>query len=159
MNFTIEPMDEDAAREILAWHYEAPHDFYNADPAELEEDVEVFTNPAHHYYTIQDELWGIAGFCYFGADAQVRGGSYPEEYLDIGIALRPELVGRGFGGGFFRAVLEFAKVTFPAQGLRATVASFNLRAIHICLAQGFERIAEFSRLEDGQQFVILRLRV
>lgn len=155
MKFIFQPMDEAKAREILAWRYEPPYDFYNAPPEELESDLAAFLDSSHHYYYVVNEEGDLIGFCYFGPDAQVMGGCYPEGPLDIGVGIKPSLTGQGLGEPFSQAVFDFARLKFQAEQLRATVAKFNHRALRLCTQLGFKVSAEFSHPINQQAFVIL----
>jgi hypothetical protein len=60
---------------------------------------------------------GQIGFCCFGPDAQLRGGDYHEPALDVGLGLRPDLVGKGL------------EVAFPASA--SLTLSLSLYLSHI----------------------------
>ena len=97
-----------------------------------------------------DEAGALVGFACFGTDARVPGFAYDDDALDVGVGLRPDLVGRGHGVAFVRAVLELRS---PAA-YRVTVAAFNARALRLCAALGFREVARFDGPETA--FVVLR---
>src|SRR5688572_4248281 len=83
MQFTIDRMSEDDAREIAGWSYEKPYDVYNIRPDELGVILQSFLEPsnAYHAFRVVGEL---VGFCCFGPDARVAGGEYIEDgVLDV----------------------------------------------------------------------------
>ena len=47
--------------------------------------------------------------CSFGIDAQVPGGDYSAQALDVGLGLRPDHTGQGLGVTFLGAILAFAQ--------------------------------------------------
>lgn len=94
-------------------------------------------------------------FCCFGADAQVPGGDYSKHALDIGLGLRPDLTGLGHGLDYVRTVIEFGIMRFKPGILRATIASFNLRAQKVWIASGFRECQRFERESDDLEFVVL----
>src|SRR5579884_792904 len=103
--FTIEPMTEATAREMLSWRYEAPYDFYNSDPESVEEDVAEALEGSQ--YSVRDARGELVGFLAFGECAQVpgghRAGAYTgEDVVDIGLGMRPDLTGKGLGLPFMR---------------------------------------------------------
>src|SRR5206468_9220263 len=64
---------------------------------------------SYRYQAVRDEDGELVGFCTFGEDARVAGYIYPDDALDIGVGMRPDLVGRGLGLAFTREVLDFAR--------------------------------------------------
>lgn len=143
MELTIHPITATEAREILAWRYGPPYDFYNSHPEELEQDLRGFLDPAMAYSSIRDDNGALAGFCCLGEDAQVPGGDYSEDALDIGMGLRPDLTGRGKGGEVLEAVLAYAREQRRSGRFRVTIAAFNQRARRLCERAGFVEEGEF----------------
>ena len=100
--YLFRPTNEEDAREIAAWRYEAPYDFYER---------------RRGYYAV---LSGgeLVGFCY-GLGGQLPGFDYPGDgCIDIGLGLRPDLTGKGLGLKFIRAGLQFGRRRFslPPSG-------------------------------------------
>ena len=148
-------IEEEDARLFARWHYEPPYSFYDhPDP----EDIRGFMEPENHYYSIRDESGELVGFCCYGIDARVPGGDYSEaSLLDVGLGMRPDLTGRGLGANLLAAILGFGKVTFPSEGFRLTVASFNQRAIRVYESAGFRASQRFTSLglRPGIEFVVM----
>lgn len=144
MEFTFSPMDREAALDILAWRYPPPYDVYglDADPAQREGNVTFMLDPTNRFYVMR-EGGQLVAFCTFGAAAQVPGGEYGGDCLDIGFGLRPELTGQGHGQLYVSAVIRFACRAFLPLSLRVTVAEFNLRAFRVWQKLGFEPVARF----------------
>jgi RimJ/RimL family protein N-acetyltransferase len=155
MGYAFAPVDRAAAEAIARWRYEGPYARYDGDPAS----VETLLRPDHRVHAVRDERGDLVGFCSFGEDGRVPGYAYPDHALDIGAGMRPDLVGRGLGEGFLRAVIEFADRAFAPGATRVTVAAFNRRALRVCLALGFREDARFARAgSDGDEFVVLTRR-
>ena len=154
MKFAFTQMNEADAREILAWRYEAPYDFYNTEPAELEKNVELITDQQNMYYALRNESGELIAYYCFGREAEIEGGDYSENAVDIGGGSRPEMTGSGFGGTFIKVGLDFAAVLFGPNTIRATVAAFNLRALKMCENAGFESVQRFRGPKDTE-FVVL----
>ena len=148
-------MDEAKARAILAWHYEEPYSFYNPNPAELEKDLQVLTDPDNQYYALSDENGALVAYYCFGREAQVIDGDYSDEALDIGGGVRPYLTGCGFGSTFMHAGLNFGQDKFAPRTFRITVAAFNHRALRLCEKMGFLAVQRFRREQDGREFIVL----
>ena len=154
--FRFEVMTEANARAALNWHYDPPYDFYNHDPVKLDELIlSSFLNPAYHYYSVLDEQDILIAFRCFGEDAQVPGGDYSADALDMGGGLRPDLTGHGIGPQIMLAAMQFARTEFLPRAFRATIAQFNLRARRACEKVGYVFQQEFIATHSGTPFVIL----
>ena len=154
--FKFRIMNEPNARTALSWRYAPPYDFYNHDPAKLDELIfSSFLNPAYHYYSVFDERDILIAFRCFGEDAQVPGGDYSADALDMGGGLRPDLTGRGLGPQILRAAMDFARAEYSPRAFRATIAEFNLRAQRACERVGYVFAQRFVAAHNGIPFVIL----
>jgi RimJ/RimL family protein N-acetyltransferase len=151
-------MDEAAARDIIAWRYEAPYDVYNLGLEDEEQVVSCFLDPANAYYAIFGRQRTLAAYCCFGAEGQVPGGDYSDSALDMGLGVRPDLTGQGLGGTFVGAILRFAQGELAPAAFRVTVAEFNERALRVWKRAGFQPAQRFKRTFDGMPFVVLTRR-
>jgi len=126
-------MTKDHAVEILNWRYSPPYEMYNEE-ASAEGVAEFLT-----YIAIVDQEDHLVGFYCTGQSAQVPKGHdfgvYQKACLDIGLGMKPELTGKGFGNEFLTFILD----QLEADSLRLTVAKFNQRAIRLYEAFGFKR--------------------
>jgi len=147
------PTDEASAREFLKWKYEAPYEVYNYSPGRFEEDLTYHTDPANNLYSmyLDDEL---VGYCSYGRDAQVPGGDYSEEALDIGMMIKPELTGQGQGSNYANTVIKNGISKYQPRKLRVTILATNLRAIRVWEKNGFHKTQSFERASDQIGFVI-----
>ena len=157
MSYIFNKMDEISARAILGWRYDPPYDIYNLPSDEVENVVQYMMDPQNAYSSITDEQGELVAYCCFGREAQVPGGDYRSDALDIGMGVVPELTGRGFGHEFINSVLDFAGTTFAPHMYRVTVAEFNKRALRVWEKAGFQRAERFQRDRDKRPFVILVL--
>jgi len=133
MSYLFEPMSDEDARAIAAWHYEPPYDFYDwtADPDDLAELLDP-DQRRDRYFAVRDGLGELIGFfaCHRDDDA-----------VEIGLGLRPDLTGRRRGLPFLLACLEFARRRYGSvQTFRLAVAAFNERAIRVYERAGFRQI-------------------
>jgi [ribosomal protein S18]-alanine N-acetyltransferase len=149
-------MNDEEARAIVSWRYEAPYDFYDMakDPEGLEE---LLGTPERRrgYYAVRagDEL---VGFFSFGPGGQLPSFDYPDDgSLDVGLGLRPDLTGRGLGLEFLLAGLEFGRRHFAPAGFRLAVATFNERAIQVYERAGFRRVEIFTHHTNGGEYPFL----
>ncbi|MBP2242756.1 RimJ/RimL family protein N-acetyltransferase [Cytobacillus eiseniae] len=147
MQLFMQKMNERLAIEILNWKYEAPYNFYNNELTsdsikELLEET---------FYAVVDQNNQLVGFFCIGKPARVpigsQYGAYADDFIDIGLGLKPELTGQGHGFPFFSFVLTFVRNTYHDIPIRLTVAKFNKRAIHLYEKIGFTKQIEFSNGE------------
>ena len=138
---TIRPMGDVEAEAIVGWRYDPPYDVYGIGEPDPDT-VRSLLLPENAYYAILQH-GGLIGFCCFGHEAQVPGGDYREDALDVGIGLRPDLTGQGLGGQILVAVLDVARQTFGAQPFRATIAAWNRRSIRTFEKLGFKQTHTF----------------
>lgn len=152
------PTDEASAREFLKWKYEPPYEIYNYMPEYIEEDLVYHLDPTNNIYSMyrEDEL---IGYCSYGRDAQVPGGDYSEEALDIGMMIKPELTGMGQGHNYANAVIQNGISKYNPKKLRVTILESNLRAIRVWEKKGFHKMHSFARERDQMNFVILMKNV
>ena len=155
MKINYRPSDEKSAREFLMWHYETPYDIYNCPHEDVEKYIQYNIDPANNVYAIFDQAGQLIAYCSYGKDAQVPGGDYSENALDIGMMVKPELTGRGMGSSFAREVIQNGLHKYTANKLRVTIAAFNKRAIRTWEKNGFQHKQNFKRRGNGMEFVIM----
>lgn len=133
--FVLKSMTEMAAREIAGWQYGGEYARYNTDPEDVEGAVRDFLDPSLDYWAVWHPDYGLAGFCCYGVEAHVPGGDYTESAIDVGLGLRPDLMGRGLG----RWVLDAVMAERADEGLpfRATVAAYTGRSRRLFEKAGF----------------------
>lgn len=150
MQLKIKPMTEERATDILGWKYEQPYNFYNNElTAEaLQEMLD------GSYYSLVDEQNALIGFFCTGANAQVsighQFGAYTEDFIDMGVGMHPNLVGKGNGFDFCAQVISFIRAESKDTPIRLTVATFNKRAIR--LYEKLEFISEKRFRTDSAEF-------
>lgn len=151
------PLTRRQAERIVDWSYDPPYEVYDLRP----EDLMALLIKEYRYHQVLDATGDLVGYCCYGEDARVPGGDYSRgepEVLDVGIGMRPDLVGQGLGRGFVRAVLDFARQAYQPQIFRATVADFNQRSLKTFRHLGFKETHHFTRTPDGMPFSQLERR-
>ena len=88
-------------------------------------------------------------------EGQVSGGHYSAEALDIGMGIRPDLIGQGRGKLYARAVARYGTNRYGANQLRVTIAAFNQRAQRVWRQLGFEQVEKFVKMVSGEEFVVM----
>jgi [ribosomal protein S18]-alanine N-acetyltransferase len=153
--YLFRPMNEEDAREIAAWRYEAPYDFYDMtnDP----EGLEKLLGPPERrrgYYAVLSGGELVGFFCY-SLGGQLPGFDYPGDgCIDIGLGLRPDLTGKGLGLKFIRAGLQFGRRRFslPPSG-SPSLPSTSARSGST--SAGFRRARVFGRSTNGGEHPFL----
>ncbi|MFB7140010.1 GNAT family N-acetyltransferase [Gottfriedia sp. NPDC056225] len=143
MQLSIREMTASYAIEIVNWRYVPPYDFYNIKSGKEELD-ELLNN---QYKVIIDQNENLVGFYCTGQAAHVPKGNefdvYNEKLIDIGIGVRPDLTGKGFGSQFFKFILGDIEDSTNHSAFRLTVAKFNSRAIRLYENFSFTKENEF----------------
>jgi [ribosomal protein S18]-alanine N-acetyltransferase len=80
----------------------------------------------------------LIGFFCVGAEARVSRLEEIGGILDLGWAMNPDWVGRGFGGLIGAGVLHAARNRFDSNQIRAMVQTLNERGIRVPTTLGFE---------------------
>jgi [ribosomal protein S18]-alanine N-acetyltransferase len=146
----ITPMTASYATDIVKWRYEPPYDCYDMTAI----DPDFLTSAESGFFALVDD-GELIGFRSFGADGQVPGGRYDSSALDTGGGLRPSLTGKGLGRSAISTGLEFGRMQFAPPAFRVTVATFNVRALHVVQALGFRAVDDFLASTDGGGYRIL----
>ncbi|MEA3510292.1 MAG: hypothetical protein U9R51_02550, partial [Actinomycetota bacterium] len=91
-------------------------------------------------------------------DAQVPGGNYGAEGIDIGLGVKPDQTGVGEGNRVVAAVVAHALGTFDPPQLRVTIATGNTRALRVWSGVGFSEVSRFAVTREAmgsREFAIL----
>ncbi|WP_102029313.1 GNAT family N-acetyltransferase [Salirhabdus sp. Marseille-P4669] len=142
------PMGQKDAERIAEWEYEEPYSFYNAKSDE--EDLELLLNPKARkdvYYSVYDQ-GELIGFYTFERN---------DPYVEIGLGLKPERTGNGFGKQFLQAGLQYAKSQFHQDAFALSVAAFNKRAIKVYEKAGFKQVKTFMQKTNGSEYEFVRM--
>lgn len=123
---TVRDLTDADLAEIATWAYDGPWGVYDSDGR---------LDPSLGYWAVADgDL--LVGFACLGEEARVPGLAAADGVLDVGVGMRPDLVGRGRGPELARAVLAFAAGRGAAR-LRAVVQDWNERSLRLLARQGF----------------------
>lgn len=135
-------MKQKDAETIAAWRYDPPYDFYDAD-ADHRDLAELLDarQRSDTYFSAFDQDGALIGYFGFVPAGEVVG---------VGVGLRPDLTGRGLGGTFLEAGLDYARRRFAPRRFRLVVAAFNARAITVYRRAGFIATRTYERETDGR---------
>jgi GNAT superfamily N-acetyltransferase len=143
-------------RDFATGRYEAPLDVYSITQT-VDEAVEYFSQVSTGCHVILSDN-ELAAFFTFGSDARVPGGDYSNPGLDIGLGVKPSLIGRGRGRRYVEAVVGFARETFDVEPLRVTIVAENQAALRVWSSAGFVETQRFHSPEvvmGSDVFVVL----
>ena len=147
------PLSMFDAQTIVAWRYAEEYSTYNLVSGDSELSVRYMVNPTNGYFAAYRST-ELIGFCSVGFDGQVPGGIYDESALDVGAGMRPDLTGKHRGSEFLRAVVSFVREQWDGAALRATIASWNTRALRAATNAGFVESARFIT-PDARTYIVL----
>jgi ribosomal-protein-alanine N-acetyltransferase len=128
MQLRIEPASDEVHALLRGWRYPPPYDFYDGD-------IDPPLNP-ERFFAALDADGRLVGFYYF---------EEKQPDLDYGLGLRPDLVGKGLGLGFFLAGLAYAREHYDPLRVFLHVAEFNERARLVYERAGFEVVSRHVR--------------
>ena len=133
MTFRLKPLRLADASAIGSWRYQPPYDVY---------DLERFPLYAAVVLRWWNTLWGYEVYGVWGDEGDLVGTFMftraDKGGVTLGLALRPDLTGKGLGLAFMQAGVDFARQRFSPTFLRLDVAEFNLRAIKVYERAGFQ---------------------
>src|SRR5919112_1793756 len=122
--------------DIAGWRYDDRWAVYDSDGP---------LDPGLGYWAVVDDVPSgdgtaerLVGFGCLGEDARVPGLTEADGVLDVGVGMRPDLVGQGLGPDFATTVLDFARQR-GATRLRAVVQDWNTRSLRLVERLGFVR--------------------
>jgi [ribosomal protein S18]-alanine N-acetyltransferase len=159
MRFTFRQLEKEHVLAILNWRYTSPYDYYNFDADTIQEDLRYLLDSKNAFCAILNLQEELEGYCSFGSDGQVPGGDYSREALDIGMGIRPDLVGHGRGRQYAQAVVRYGAHQYRVKHLRVTIAEFNKRAQRVWKQLGFEQVEKFVKIGSEEEFVIMACAV
>ena len=131
-HYTVRSTTQKDVLEICNWKYEEPYDLYNYPP----------------YETLVEQSWGIVNettreqeFCSLYKNNELIGifrFVVYQDYVSLGLSLKPAYCGKGFGNFFIKIILSEFKMRFSNRHLILKVRAFNKRAIRLYINNGFQ---------------------
>ena len=150
MKIGIQALTTCQAEVISSWVYEDEYSVYNHHKDFVKDCM-----GWRHFAFVSGE-GELLGYMCFGKEARIptlEENAYCDDFLDIGLHIRPDLTGKGLGELFLQTCIEHAS----CKPVRATIASFNKRAINLCVNAGFDVKQEVTHRNTGYKFTIVTL--
>lgn len=154
----VRPSTERDVREFAGWRYDPPYNTYDINES-LEEAIAYFLDPGTRCHTLH-EGDAVVGYCTYGHDAQVPGGDYRVDAVDVGLGVEPQRTGAGEGIRFVNAVVAHSIAAYDPSLLRVTIAAGNVRALRVWTRAGFSEASRFSATREimgSTDFAVLTL--
>ncbi len=145
----IRKLTQSDALEICHWHYDGIYSFYDME-ADLE-DYEAFIDEkrrSNHYSVFSDNL--LIG--YFNLEIN-------KDIIEMGLGMKPEMTGKGFGHRFVNLIIEFIISNFSVQKMTLSVACFNHRTIKVYKKCGFIEKETFKQKTNGGIYDFLKMEL
>jgi len=142
-------MAQEDAEAVAGWRYPEPFSFYDwtADQDDLAELLDADLR-GEAYFAVEDDEGQLVGYFSFKPEGRT---------LVVGLGLRPDLTGRGLGGGFFAAGLDYGRERFAPERFSLAVATFNERAIKVYERAGFERARVYMHETNGGEWEFVEM--
>jgi [ribosomal protein S18]-alanine N-acetyltransferase len=140
---SVRPLQPQDAEAVASWRYQGPWNAYDSQPGDQ------ITAQAGYHAVVDDE-GSLVGFVCIGQEARVPGLPAEDGITDIGVGMRPDLVGRGLGSAFGAVVLGHVHDLCGDGPLRAVVQSWNERSLRLARRLGFRDTGTHSCVQDGR---------
>jgi ribosomal-protein-alanine N-acetyltransferase len=139
----VVPLTDEYVDAVLQWQYEPPYDVYN--PATNPDELQLLNDPARRSglraVVDREQLVGFFNFVPRGSE------------VHVGLALRPDLTGRGLGRDFVTCGLAYAREKWSPTSFRLWVRASNERAQRVYERSGFRTVRRSCRVSDRLEFV------
>jgi [ribosomal protein S18]-alanine N-acetyltransferase len=141
VRLAIRQMSQAEAEEIANWRYDGAYGFYDAD-ADADDLALLLSGEVreNRYFSAFSEDGLLIGFFEFKPDGSA---------IELGLGLRPDHTGQGFGLSFVEAGMAFARDRFRPERFRLAVAIFNERAITVYERAGFLPVRTYDHATAG----------
>ena len=125
----VRPLTADDLTDIATWRYDGRWSAYDSHGP---------LDPDLGYWAVVDGDV-LVGFGCVGEDARVPGLAAVPGVLDVGVGMRPELVGQGGGARFASVFLDFVVAREAGERFRVVVQEWNERSLRLVAGLGFTR--------------------
>ena len=130
------------------WKYPGEYSFY--DVTADEEDYTEYINPDSR----GDKFFSCFVNNILSAYYTV---SIMDDTAELGVGMRPDLTGKGYGLDFVNAVMDHITSRYAVAGFMLIVAVFNQRAIKVYKKAGFTEKDFFMQKTNGGEYEFLRM--
>jgi [ribosomal protein S18]-alanine N-acetyltransferase len=154
MPFHFESLRWSDARVISRWHYDGIYAFYDQSILPMLS-LTLFQAPLRmvglEAFAVLDAANGV------GEPSGIFTFTQRGTAIEIGLAMRPDLTGRGMGLTFVEAGIAFARDRYAPTRFTLDVATFNERARRVYERAGFRPLETFTRRVRGRPYEFLAM--
>ncbi|WAG69539.1 GNAT family N-acetyltransferase [Clostridium sp. CF011] len=140
MNFKLENLTEDYAKQICNWKYEGKYSIYNFPEWDVilrqNWGIAIESKRQNEFGSVINEFGSLCGYIRFINN---------NDYVLIGVGLKPSLCGQGFGDNFMELLKNECKSRYGNKKIILEVRSFNERAIKCYNKAGFKTVDTYSK--------------
>lgn len=133
MKFKLVILTESYAKEICDWKYDGEYSIYNYpawDKVSNEKwGISIEEKRKKEFFAVVDDYYNLCGYI------RLQG---KNEYVLIGIGLKPSLCGQGLGNTLIELLKHQCRELYPSKKVALEVRSFNERAIKCYKKAGFK---------------------
>lgn len=151
MTFKWRALSASDGNEMRGWHDAGVYAFYDldADPDDRDE----FRHPPNDILSLAavDAEERLVGFMSFAPEPGRPG------CFSVGLGLRPDRTGGGFGGRFLDEGLSEGRVRLSATHFVVRVADFNQRALTVYRRAGFQIVRRYIQPTNGSGYPFYEL--
>jgi [ribosomal protein S18]-alanine N-acetyltransferase len=145
VRLSMRPLQPQDAEALASWRYQGPWSAYDSQPGD-----EAISAQAG-FHAVVDDAGSLVGFVCIGQEARVLGLAAEDGITDIGVGMRPDLVGRGLGSAFGAVVLDHVHELCGDGPLRVVVQSWNERSLRLARRLGFRETGTHRCEQGGQE--------
>jgi RimJ/RimL family protein N-acetyltransferase len=153
MKFQIAKLSQVQAKEVCDdWIYEGDYAIYNvswADAVAQRWSIADENKRAVQFRGVFDERNALIGFFRMTEDDQ--------DEVEIGMGMRPDLCGKGWGKAFVDAATAYTQKRFPQKRLYLEVRIFNQRAIRCYQSAGYAVKVQHEKMTPAGITAYLRM--
>lgn len=135
MKLTYHTITDDEGREVCSWKYDGEYACYNQPPYEmLKKNGDMFCDPLRRSnYRAHYDGDVFLGFTNLQEN---------ENDVFLGIGLRPDLCGKGYGSAVIEDCCRISAELYPEKPISLVVRTWNKRAIRCYEKAGFVIVGE-----------------
>lgn len=146
-------MTREQAEECIGWEYPDAYNFCNTPVQEQAKEINEYDRHCGQWRAALNDAGELEGMCVFSM--------LPNETVEIGLGLRPDLTGKGLGLEFVRHCVHACRQqeASPFDPIVLRVHEANERAIKVYRRAGFRELAAEEDLSSGMPEQYIRMQL
>ncbi|MGL5245493.1 MAG: GNAT family N-acetyltransferase [Sarcina sp.] len=152
MCFKVVKLTEYYAKEICKWKYDGEYFVYNYPPwNEMLKNkwaITIDEKREKEFIALIDDYKFLCGYIRLVNE---------EDYIIVGLGLKPSLCGQGIGSSFIKVVKDVCMNLYPMKKIVLEVRLFNKRAIKCYEKANFQVIGVFEKNIRGEKVKLVRM--